>query len=180
MPLSTDKPLSTGGSTPLSTGASPDKSGLPQTFREHLTGQITQSLQRAKHDPDVQSQDPRGKDADSATPSPKADARVTSTLTAWVGMSRESDSIEAMLAAQIVVTHDLTMAAIGSAMNRTGEARCHFSNSVTEACKVARTTLQQIETLARYRTWRHRSEMEIHQQHIAQDDPSQQKRERAP
>jgi hypothetical protein len=60
-----------------------------------------------------------------------------------------------MIAAQLVATHDLSMMAIAQAIHR-ANATGYFGGYINDACKVARVNLQQIETLARYRTWRMR------------------------
>lgn len=128
----------------------PAEPGLPAGYKSHLKNQIIQSLRRSCEG--------------EADPSPEAERRVIGTLVAWSGLTSDGDAVEAMLAAQMVVTHDLAMAVIGAAVDRTGGRSCYFGDSVTEACKVARANLQQIETLARYRTWRRKTEREALQQ----------------
>lgn len=92
-------------------------------------------------------------------------------MVAWSGLTSDGDAVEAMLAAQMVVTHDLAMAAIGAAVDLTGGRSRYFGDSITEACKVARANLQQVETLARYRTWRRKTEREALQQTATEARP---------
>lgn len=84
--------------------------------------------------------------------------RVDGALAAWAGLHQDGDAIEAMLAAQIVVTHELAMTTMGIAVTNADTSRIRFGSKVSDACKIARANLQQVETLARYRTWRRRME----------------------
>jgi len=45
------------------------------------------------------------------------------------------------------------MAAMSRAITRTSQPG-HLGATITDACRAANATLRQIETLARYRTWR--------------------------
>ena len=80
-------------------------------------------------------------------------SREDGALAAWLGLTKEGDAVEAMIAAQLVATHELAMAVMGRAITRTSQPG-HFGPYVTDACRAANATLRQIETLARYRTWR--------------------------
>lgn len=129
-----------------------------EIYRRHIIGQITQTV--ATKTPTT-TNDKSGEGTDESTDKNKDEnkghgIRESGALAAWLGLTQHGDAIEAMIAAQLVATHDLTMSAMGRAITRTHQPG-HFGSYITDACKAANATLRQIETLARYRTWRSKS-----------------------
>lgn len=80
--------------------------------------------------------------------------KLQNALATWAGLADDGDEIEAMIAAQLVASQDLSMRTIGRAINRV-RGPGHAGTSISDACKVATLSLRQIETLSRYRTWKH-------------------------
>lgn len=127
------------------------------TYREYLADQIVHSLKRTE----------KANTANTAkTPDGKKDSRGESSLAAWTGLNRDSDAVEAMISAQLIVTHELTMATITEAIACSDGARILLSNDLNDVCKMTRATMHQVETLARYRTWRRRTEADARQQKL--------------
>lgn len=142
--------------TPIASSKSPQaEAELPPAYRTRLRAQITRSL--------------KPKNADVATPdepdikAKTADERVEGALAAWGGLSGNSDAVEAMIAAQLVVTHELTMSTIADAFACSDGSRILLRYDLNNVCKMTRASLRQIETLARYRAWRMRSASEARQ-----------------
>lgn len=123
-----------------------------EIYRRHIIGQITKTVMPENEAQDGNTPDADNSDKDDA----KASLRESGALAAWLGLTKDGDAIEAMITAQLVATHDLTMTAMGRAITRARQPG-HYGTSVTDACKAAQATLRQIETLARYRTWRSKS-----------------------
>ncbi len=82
-----------------------------------------------------------------------ADDKIHSAITAWVGVTHAGDAVEAMIAAQLVASQELTMAIMARAIKRTASSS-HYGTCIADACRMATLSLRQIETLARYRTWK--------------------------
>ncbi|MBT4741252.1 MAG: hypothetical protein HN793_07170 [Rhodospirillaceae bacterium] len=116
-----------------------------EIYRRHIIRQIDDTVLGPPPEQDGETEDLNDDDK-------KAD-RENGALAAWLGLTKEGDAVEAMIAAQLVATHELAMAVMGRAITRTSQPG-HFGAYVTDACRAANATLRQIETLARYRTWR--------------------------
>lgn len=134
----------------------PAAGDLSPDYQEHLARQISQSLSGKDKASDAQPDN----DTSKTSAAPKPQKRVEGALAAWAGLQQNSDAIEAMLAAQLIVTHELAMTTIGIAVNNSDTSRILFGSKVNDVCKITRANLQQVETLARYRTWRRRTEIE--------------------
>ena len=91
-----------------------------------------------------------------ATDKAGADDKIQNAITAWVGVTREGDAVEAMIAAQLVASQEVTMAIMARAIKRTVNSS-HYGSCIVDACRMATLSLRQIETLARYRTWKRQS-----------------------
>lgn len=78
-------------------------------------------------------------------------------LAAWEGLAEDGDAVEQMLAAQMIATHGLAMITLQRAMARAGKGS-YFGESIRDAGRVLAANLRQVETLARYRTWKMRME----------------------
>ena len=121
-------------------------------FRAHVAGQVASAVTPQRWDSEARQHVPQDPvKAEKGEPSKGA-------LAAWAGLTENGDAVESMIAAQMVATHDLSMAALSQAIDRANESG-YFGGYIHDACKIARITLQQIETLARYRTWRRRETM---------------------
>ncbi|NKB44431.1 MAG: hypothetical protein GKS03_09165 [Alphaproteobacteria bacterium] len=114
-----------------------------EIFRRHIIRQIGDTV----HTP------PATENGDDEPASDEDEKKENGALAAWLGLTKEGDAVEAMIAAQLVATHELAMAVMGRAITRTHQSG-HFGAYITDACRAANATLRQIETLARYRTWR--------------------------
>lgn len=142
--------------TPISSSKSTQaEAELPAAYRTRLCAQITRSLKPKKADvappdePDIKAK--------------TADERIKGALAAWGGLSDNSDAVEAMIAAQLIVTHELTMSTIADAFACSDGSRILLGDDLNDVCKMTRASLRQIETLARYRAWRMRSASEARQ-----------------
>ena len=137
----------------------PNESGPNESntavFRLHVVRQIVTAVQPPGDEAAAESESTEDS-GDSAGSGDAAADRASGALSAWAGLTGGTDTVEAMIAAQIVATHDLSMMAIGRAIRRASETG-YFGGYINDACKVARVALGQIETLARYRTWRMRT-----------------------
>lgn len=137
---------------PLTNGEDPDalrqmhRELQQEIYRRHIIRQIDDTVLGPPPDQEDETDDPDSEDDQNAQ-------RQNGALAAWLGLTKEGDAIEAMIAAQLVATHELAMAVMGRAITRTRQPD-HFGAYVTDACRAATATLRQIETLARYRTWR--------------------------
>lgn len=141
---------------PATSPANASRQRAPASYKSHLQTQITKALKRGRSDKSGQLA--------------HCDPRVTSVVAAWTGLTQDSDAVEALLTAQMIVTHDLSMSAIGIAAESSGDSRSMFGTKVRDACAIARVTLQQIETLARYRTWRTQMDAEARRQALVSQD----------
>ena len=128
-----------------------------EIYRRHIIGQITKTVMPDTEAPNNHAHDSDTPDADNSDENDaKASLRESGALAAWLGLTQDGDAIEAMITAQLVATHDLTLTAMGRAITRARQPG-HFGTYITDACRAAQATLRQIETLARYRTWRSKS-----------------------
>lgn len=133
-----------------------------EIYRRHIIGQITNTVAtQAPAAAPTQGTGAPGEEPGEDTGESKAKSndvgiRESGALAAWLGLTQHGDAIEAMIAAQLVATHDLTMSAMGRAITRTHQPG-PFGSYITDACRAANASLRQIETLARYRTWRSKS-----------------------
>ncbi|MEQ8736770.1 MAG: hypothetical protein RIC29_17745 [Rhodospirillaceae bacterium] len=118
-----------------------------QTMMNHIQAQIIDTV--AASAPTLDTSAP-------SDPDQQTTDKVQSAITAWVGMTKEGDAVEAMIAAQLVASQNLTMATIKRAMKRT-TGSSHYGTCIIDACRISTLTLRQIETLARYRTWKRQS-----------------------
>ncbi len=137
---------------PESDSSEPPPSSASVVFRAHVAGQVASAVTPQRWDDETRQQVPQNPEkAEKGEPSKGA-------LAAWAGLTDNGDPVEEMIVAQMVTTHDLSMAALSQAINRANEFG-YFGGYIHDASKISRLILQQIETLARYRTWRRREAM---------------------
>ena len=122
----------------------------PEIHRQRIAEQVRTTVRAAQ--PDASGED-------GTTDAGHPGRREAGAIAAWLGLAQDGDAVEQMIAAQMVATHDLAMITLGRAMTRAGTSS-YFGESLRDASRVLTANLRQIETLARYRTWKMRVDKE--------------------